>query len=118
MDLRLVAPLLSMCFVLGLAPQAREATSKTSLDHFNAGEALFAENNYQSAALEFAAALKGDLQPKWIEVWSHVELGKIFDATLQRDRAVRQYKLAQETNDNTRGALDEAAKYLKEPFQK
>jgi hypothetical protein len=106
-----------MCFVLGLAPQAREETSKTSLEHYNAGEALFSQNNYQFAALEFAAALKGDLRPKWIEVWSHVELGKIFDVTLQRDRAVREYKLAQDTHDNTRGALDEAENFLKNPFK-
>ena len=118
MCLGLAAPLLSMYFVVGLCSQAPDSTSKTSLEHFRAGESLFAEDHYQAAALEFFAALKGDLQPKWIQVWSHVELGKIFDVTLQRDRAVREYRLAQETNDNTRGALDEAAKYLKEPFQR
>jgi len=39
-------------------------------------------------------------------------LGKIFDATNQRERALNEYRRALRTLDNTRGALDEARKYI------
>jgi len=35
-------------------------------------------------------------------------LGKIFDLTSQRDRAVNEYRLAAQTNDNSQGAVNEA----------
>ena len=81
-------------------------------------EVFFLQSNYQSAANEFREALNGDLQPKWTEVWSHVNLGKIFDITGQRERAVNEYKQAERTKDNTQGALEEAAKYLKTPYER
>jgi len=56
------------------------------------------------------------LDPKWIEVWSHLELGKIFDVSGQRDRALNEYQRALQTNDNTQGALDEANRYIQKPF--
>jgi tetratricopeptide (TPR) repeat protein len=90
---------------------------RSSLTHFRMGELAFEQHNFQVAANSFRAALVGDLQPKWIEVWSHLYLGKIFDATGQRDRAMNEYTQVQRTNDNTRGALDEAATYLEIPYQ-
>jgi tetratricopeptide (TPR) repeat protein len=79
-------------------------------------KSTFQQGNLQSAANEFREALDGDLQPRWIEVWAHLNLGKIFDASGQRDRALNEYKQAQRTSDNTRGALDEAAIYLRFPY--
>jgi len=35
----------------------------------------------------------------------------------QRERAVNEYTQAQRTRDNTQGAQDEVAKYLKTPYQ-
>jgi hypothetical protein len=72
---------------------------------------------YQSAVNEFRQALNGNLDPKWIEVRSHIYLGKIFDASGQRERALQQYRLARQTKDNTRSAQDEAAKYTASPFR-
>jgi tetratricopeptide (TPR) repeat protein len=95
-----------------------EANPSDSLAHYRIAEVLFLEGKYQSAANEFTAALKGDRQPKWTEVWSHIQLGKIFDTVGQRERAVNQYKLAEKTKDNTKGALDDAAQYLKSPYQR
>jgi tetratricopeptide (TPR) repeat protein len=62
-------------------------------------------------------ALKGDGDPT-TRVWSHLQLGKIFDITNQRDRAVKEYRLALQTNDNTRGALTEAEQFLQEPYKR
>ena len=46
----------------------------------------------------------------WTEVWSHLQLGKIFDITGQRERASNEYRQAIQTQDNTQGALEEARK--------
>jgi hypothetical protein len=56
--------------------------------------------------------------PKWTEVWSHIYLGKIFDVSDQRDRALNEYRQAARTKDNTQGALDEAAKYTAQKYEK
>ena len=98
--------------------RALETNRASSLAHYRIAEVFFLQNNYQSAANEFREALNGDLEPKWTEVWSHINLGKIFDITGQRDRAVNEYTLAQRTKDNTQGALEEAAKLLKTPYER
>jgi hypothetical protein len=40
----------------------------------------------------------------------------IYDLHGQRDRAVNEYNQAIRTKDNTSGAQEEAAKYLKAPY--
>ena len=80
------------------------------------GEIYFQQGNFQSAGNAFRAALNGDLQPRWVEVWSRINLGKIADILGQRNRAVNEYTQAQRTNDNTRGAMEEAAIYLQFPY--
>jgi tetratricopeptide (TPR) repeat protein len=92
-----------------------KANPRSSITHFRIAEIYFHQHNYQSAANEFREALNGDLQPQWIEVWSHLNLGKIFDLTHQRERAINEYHQAQRTKDNTRGALEEAEIYLQVP---
>jgi tetratricopeptide (TPR) repeat protein len=98
--------------------KALDVNRNSSLAHYRVAEIFYLQNNYQSAANEFREALNGDLEPKWTEVWAHINLGKIFDITGQRERAVNEYNLALRTKDNTQGALEEAAKYSKEPFQR
>ena len=51
-------------------------------------------------------------------MWSYIQLGKIFDLTGQRERAINEYRRALNTNDNTQGALEEARKYLQTPYSK
>lgn len=98
--------------------KALDVNRNSSLAHYRVAEQFFLLRNYQAAANEFRAALNGDLEPKWIEVWSHINLGKIFDLTGQRERAVNEYNLAIRTKDNTQGAQEEAAKYLKTPYER
>jgi aminopeptidase N len=98
--------------------RALEVQRYSSLAHYRIAEVFFLQNNYQAAANEFREALNGNLEPKWTEVWSHINLGKIFDVTGQRERAVNEYELARRTKDNTQGALEEAAKYLKQPYER
>ncbi len=97
--------------------RALDTQKTSSLAHYRVGQVFFLQNNYQSAANEFREALRGDLQPKWLEVWSDIYLGKIFDISGQRERAVNEYTQAQRTRDNTQGAQDEVAKYLHTPYK-
>jgi hypothetical protein len=95
---------------------ALDLQSSNSLAHFRMGEAMFNQKNYQSAANAFRAALGGDLDPKWVDVWSHIYIGKIYDILGQRERAVNEYSLAQHLGDDTAGAQQEAGKYLQRPY--
>ncbi|HTS70895.1 MAG TPA: M1 family aminopeptidase [Terriglobia bacterium] len=94
-----------------------QLNSSSSLAHYRLGEIHFKMRNYNAAMEEFRRALDGNLDPKWVEVWSHLELGKIFDVTGQRDRALNEYQRALQTNDNTQGALDEANRYVQKPYK-
>lgn len=98
--------------------KALDVNRSSSLAQYRVAEVFMLQSNYQSAANAFREALNGDLEPKWTEVWSHINLGKIFDITGQRDRAVNEYTLAMRTKDNAQGALEEASKYLKTPYER
>ena len=98
--------------------KALELNKNSSLAHYRIAEIFFYQRNYQSSANAYRAALDGDGDPRWTEVWSRIQLGKIFDITGQRERAVGQYRQALQTNDNTFGALDEARKYLQKAYER
>ncbi len=98
--------------------KALDANKNSSLATYRIGEIFFMQRNYQSAANSFRDALRGDGDPKWVEVWSHIELGRIFDLTGQRDRAVNEYRLAVQTNDNTQGAVNEARALMQKPYKR
>jgi tetratricopeptide (TPR) repeat protein len=96
--------------------KALDANALSSLASYRIGEVLFTQCNYQASVNAFRDALRGDDVPPWTEVWSHIAVGKIFDLTGQRDRAVSEYRLGVQTNDNTQGAVNEARQYLQKPF--
>ena len=98
--------------------KALDVNRNSSLAHYRVGEIFLRQGNYQSAANEFRESLNGDLDPKWTEVWAHINLGNIFDITDQRERAVNEYNQAIRTKDNTQDAQQEAARFLKEPYQR
>jgi hypothetical protein len=98
--------------------KALDANKNSSLASYRIGEIFFNQRNYQSAANSFRDSLRGDGEPKWTEVWSHVQLGRIFDVTGQRDRAVNEYRLAVQTNDNTQGAVNEARASMQKPYKR
>jgi tetratricopeptide (TPR) repeat protein len=97
--------------------KALEANPQSSLANYRIGELLFTQRNYQASVNSYRDALRGDGEPRWTEVWSHIALGKIFDITGQRDRAVNEYRLAVQTNDNTQGAVNEARQWLQKPYK-
>ena len=96
--------------------KALQFNSQSSLVNYRIAELLFTQRNYQASANSYREALRGDGEPRWTEVWSHIQLGKIFDITGQRDRAVNEYRLAVQTNDNSQGAVNQARQYLQKPY--
>ena len=98
--------------------KALDANKNSSLAHYRVAEVFFLQRNYQAAANAYREALNGDGEPRWTEVWSHIQLGKIFDITGQRERAVNEYRQALQTNDNTQGAGDEARRYIQKPYER
>lgn len=95
---------------------ALERQRNSSLAHFRMAEAFFYQKNYQAAAQAFRDAIDGDRDPKWVEVWGHIYIGKIFDITGQRERALNEYERARATNDDTGGAQAEIERLIKEPY--
>jgi TonB family protein len=87
-----------------------EANPTSSLAHYRIADIFIRQRNYQSAANEFREALNGDLQPKWTEYWSHLNLAWIFDVTGQHERAVAEYARGERVGDF--GQAEELAEYL------
>jgi len=104
---------------IGQYQQALEIQKNNGLAHFRMGEAFFYQKNYQASANAFREAIDAvpDITDKWVEVWSHIYLGRIFDISGQRERAVNEYSKARQTNDDTGGAQGEAEKLLAHPYK-
>jgi len=98
--------------------KALDLNKNSSLAHYRIAEVFFFQRNYQSSANAYRASIDGDGDPRWTEVWSRIQLGKIFDITGQRERAINEYRQATQTNDNTFGALEEARKYLQKAYER
>ncbi|MGB8011283.1 MAG: M1 family aminopeptidase [Terriglobales bacterium] len=98
--------------------KALEVNKNSSLAHYRIAEVFFMQKNYQASANAYRSSLNGDGEPRWTEVWSHLQLGKIFDVTGQRERAVNEYRQAIQTNDNTQGAIEECRKYMQTPYER
>jgi hypothetical protein len=98
--------------------RALDIQRQNGLALFRMGEAMFYQKNYQAAANAFRDSLDGQIDPsfKWIEVWDHIYLGKIYDLIGQRERAMNEYQKAIDTKDDTGGAQEQAQQYMKKPF--
>ncbi len=98
--------------------KALDLNKNSSLAHYRVAEIFFLQRNYQSSANSYRSSINGDGDPRWTEVWSHVQLGKIFDITGQRERAINEYRQAVQTNDDTFGALEEARRYMAKAYER
>jgi tetratricopeptide (TPR) repeat protein len=98
--------------------KALDLNKNSSLAHYRIAEVFFFQRNYQASANAYRSSINGDGDPRWTEVWSRIQLGKIFDITGQRERAVNEYRQALQTNDNTFNALEEARRYLQKAYER
>jgi tetratricopeptide (TPR) repeat protein len=104
---------------VGQYQRALEIEKNNALAHFRMGEAFFYQKNYQAAASAFREATLGNLglRDRWVETWAHIYLGKIFDISGSRERAVNEYSKAKQTGDDTGGAQAEVERLLAHPYQ-
>ena len=93
-----------------------KTSPNSSLAHYCMAELLLKQRNYQASVNAYRDSLRGDGIPYWTKVWSHVQMGKIFDLTDQRQRAENQYQLAVEARDNSGDAVTRARELLETPF--
>ena len=98
--------------------KAKRLDPRSSLVHYRLGETYFKQSGFNLAANSFRDCLNGDLKPDWVEVWSHIHLGKIFDILGQRQRALAEYQKAINSQNDHEGAQEEAKKYLDKPFSR
>jgi tetratricopeptide (TPR) repeat protein len=89
----------------------------SSLASYCIAELHLQQREYQASVNAFRDALRWDGDPAWTKVWSYIQIGKVFDITGQRERAVAQYRLAIQTGDDTDGASDQARELLERPFE-
>ena len=94
-----------------------KSTPRSSLARYCIAEFLLEKHAYQASVDAYRDSLAGDGNPVWTKAWSHIQVGKIFDITRQRERAVAQYQLAIGTGDNTDGAINQARQLLEHPFE-
>ena len=94
-----------------------KSTPRNSLAKYCIAEFLLEKRAYQSSVDAYRDSLAGDGDPVWTKVWSHIQMGKIFDVTGQRERAIAQYQLAIQSGDNTDGAINQARKLMEHPFE-
>lgn len=95
-----------------------ESSPHSSAANYCMAELLLERRQYQASVNAFRDALRGDGYPEWTKVWSYIQIGKIFDITRQRERALAQYQLAIQSGDNTDGAINQARELLEHPFER
>ena len=97
---------------------ARKLNSRSSWVWYNIGLLNMEQRNWTEAVESFSQALSGDLDPGWIEVWSYIRRGNAYDANGNRERAVAEYKKAQESGKDYDGAQRAVEKYLANPYKR
>lgn len=98
--------------------RARDMNPRSSMAHYRLGEVFFEQHSLTNAANSFRESLNGDLKPDWVETWSYIFLGKIYDILGQRQRAMAEYQKAVNSQNDYNGAQAEANKYLEEPYSR
>ncbi|MGH9824203.1 MAG: M1 family aminopeptidase, partial [Blastocatellia bacterium] len=96
---------------------ALKLDSRSSWAWYNYGLMCMQQRNWNQSVEKFSQALGGDLRPEWLEVWSMINRGMAYDAQGMRDRAVAEYKKAQESGGDYNGAQKLATKYLGQPYK-
>lgn len=94
-----------------------KSSPHSSVANYCMAELLLQQRKYQASVNAFRDSLRGDGNPEWTKVWSHIQIGKIFDITRQRERAIAEYQLAIQLDDDTDGAVGQARELLEHSFE-
>ena len=91
---------------------------RSSLAHFRLGQTYFQQHSFTNAANSFRDALNGDLKPGWVEAYTQLHLGKIYDILGERQRAQAEYTKVRNSGVTYMGISEEADKLYKEPYSR
>ncbi len=88
----------------------------------NMGKVYMHKGEYYKAEATFKRAMKGHAAKRNEKleavVWTHNYLGNCYDLLDHRDMALKEYQLVVDMDNNYRGAVEYARKYLEKPFTK
>jgi aminopeptidase N len=84
--------------------------------YYHLGLLFLEQRNYDLAIDNFKAALGGNINPQWLQVWANIKMGNAYDAKGDRTRAIAMYKRAQTLGDNYDNAQDLVRKYQATPY--
>jgi len=84
--------------------------------YYHLGLLFLEQRNYDLAIDNFKAALGGNINPAWLQVWANIKMGNAYDAKGDRTRAIAMYKRAEGLGDNYDNAQDAIKKYQATPF--
>lgn len=84
--------------------------------YYHLGLLFLEQRNYDLAIDNFKAALAGNLNPPWLQVWSEIRMGNAYDAKGDRARAVAAYERAQRIGDNYDNAQEAVKRYQATPY--
>jgi tetratricopeptide (TPR) repeat protein len=84
--------------------------------YYHLGLLFLEQRNYDLAIDNFKAALSGNINPPWLQVWSNIKMGNAYDAKGDRTRAIAMYKRAADLNDDYDGAQAAVRKYQAAPY--
>jgi hypothetical protein len=96
--------------------EALKLDRNNSWIYYHLGLLFLEQRNYDLAKDNFRAALAGNLNPPWLEVWSEIRLGNAYDAQGDRTRAMSAYGRADKLGDNYDGAQEAIKKYQGQPY--
>jgi aminopeptidase N len=97
--------------------EAVKLDSRSSWAWYNRGRLMMSQRNWSKAVDYFSETLNGDLRPTWLEVWAYIYRGNAYDANGQRERAVNEYKKAQDSGNDYNGAQKAVEKYMATPYK-
>ena len=84
--------------------------------YYHLGLLFLDQRNFDLAIDNFKAAIAGNVNPAWLNVWSNIKMGNAYDAKGDRTRAVAAYKRAEGLGDNYDNAQDAVKKYMATPY--
>ncbi len=91
---------------------------RSSLAHFRLGQTFFQQHSFTNAANSFRDALNGDLKPVWVEAYTQLHLGKIYDILGERQRAQAEYTKVLNSGVTYMAIDEEAQKLMTEPYSR
>jgi tetratricopeptide (TPR) repeat protein len=96
--------------------EALKLDRSNSWIYYHLGLLFLDQRNFDLAIDNFKAALAGNINPPWLQVWSNIKMGNAYDAKGDRTRAVAAYKRAEGIGDNYDNAQDAVKRYMATPY--